>query len=177
MTIREATPADAAGIARAHVESWRTTYPGIMPQEHLDALSVAEREQTWQAHLLEDGPGTAHIFVAVEDNGEIVGFTSGGPERTGDPDYTAEIYTLYLLKSQQGRGLGRQLMTVIARHLRENGHATLMLWTHVRNPARGFYEAMGGVAARTTQRTLKGIVYDDVGYGWNQAAFRQLTEI
>ncbi len=174
MTIREAMPADAAGIARVHVESWRTTYPGIMPQEHLDALSVAEYEQTWQSRLREDSSGKTHSFVAVDD-GEIVGFVRGGPLHLDDPDYTAEIYTLYLLNSQQGCGLGRRLLAAVAGRLREDGHTNLFLWTHVRNPARGFYEKLGGVAVRTTQRTLKGIVYDDVGYGWDKAALDRLS--
>ncbi len=173
VTIREAAPADAAGIARVHVESWRTTYPGIMPQEHLDALSVAEREETWQA-ILAIANGGSHTFVAETEAGEIVGFTHGGPFRLDDPEYTAEIQTLYLLKSQQGHGLGRRLFVAVAGRLRQNGHTNLFLWTHVRNPARGFYENLGGVAVRTTQRTIKGIVYDDVGYGWHAVALDRL---
>ncbi len=174
VTIREAAPADAAGIARVHVESWRTTYPGIMPQAHLDALSVVEHERMWQGRLREDASGQTRSFVAVDDGGEIVGFVRGGPLHFDDPEYTAEIYTLYLLHSQQGYGLGRRLLSATAKRLRQDGHTNFFLWTHVRNPARGFYEKLGGVAARTTQRTLKGIVYDDVGYGWNAAALDRL---
>ena len=173
MTLREATVADAAGIAFVHVESWRTTYPGIMPQEHLDALSVAERTEVWQG-ILQNGADGSCTFVAQVENGGIVGFVHGGKERSGDPDYAAEIQTLYLLKSQQGRGQGRQLMVAAVRHLRENGFQTLMLWTHVRNPARGFYEALGGAAVRSTQRVIKGVTYDDVGYGWDEAALANL---
>jgi ribosomal protein S18 acetylase RimI-like enzyme len=176
VTIREAMPADAAGIARVHVESWRTTYPGIMPQAHLDALSVADYEQTWQSRLREDSSGNTRSFVAVDEGGEIVGFVRGGPPHLDDPEYTAEIYTLYLLKSQQGCGLGRLLLAAVAKRLHEDGHTNLFLWTHVRNPARAFYEKLGGVAVRTTQRTLKGIVYDDVGYGWDKAALERLIK-
>ena len=174
ITIREAVPADAAGIAQVHVESWRTTYPGIMPQEHLDTLSVAEREQTWQERLSKPSLGDC-TFVA-ETEGEIVGFVHGGKERSGDPDYHAEIQTLYLLKSYQGQGSGRRLLAAAARRLRENGYATLFLWTHVRNPARAFYEKLGGVAVRTGQRTHRGITYDDIGYGWDETALNRLIE-
>ncbi len=173
ITIREAAPGDAAGIARAHVESWRTTYPGIMPQEHLDDLSIAEREQTWQERLSAPSPGDC-TFVAETEAGEIIGFVHGGKERIGDPDYHAEIQTIYLLQSVQGLGLGRRLLTTAARRLRENGHATLFLWTHVRNPARAFYEKLGAAAVRTGQRTHRGITYDDIGYGWNEAALARL---
>jgi hypothetical protein len=33
MSIRPATAADAAVIAKVHADSWRTTYPGIVPDE------------------------------------------------------------------------------------------------------------------------------------------------
>ena len=161
ITIREAVLADVAGIARVHVESWRTTYPGIMPQEHLDALSVAERMQTWQERL-SSSDSSGSTFVAETEHSEVVGFVHGHGERTGDPDYAAEIQNLYLLQVCQGQGIGRRLFVAAVRRLYQNGFPTLMLWTHVRNPARGFYERLGGVAARTTQRVIKGIVYDDV---------------
>ncbi len=173
--IREAVLADAAGIARVHVESWRTTYPGIMPQEHLDALSVAEREQTWHGRLSPDS-GEFTIVAETED-GVIIGFTNGGRDRNGGSDLPGEIYTLYLLKSQQGLGLGRRLLQTAARRLRADGYSTLFLWVSALNhPACRFYEAVGGIPVRTGQRTNHGITYDDIGYGWDEAALLRLIE-
>ena len=178
MTIREATLADAAGIARVHVESWRTTYPGIMPQEHLDALSVAEREEKWQGILSPDNADVTCTFVAETEDGEIVGFTEGGRDRSGGSDFQAEIYVIYLLKSQQGRGLGRRLLQTAARRLHADGYSTLFLWVSALNhPAQAFYEAVGGVSVRTGQRTTYGITYDDIGYGWNEAALAKLIAV
>ncbi len=174
MTIREAVPADAQGIARVHVESWRTTYPGIMPQEHLDALSVTDRERTWHEILRGDGPAPTMVYVAETDGGEIVGFVAGGAEKAGDADFRGEISGLYLLQSQQGRGLGRRLVQTFARRLSQDGYQTLLIWVNVHNPARRFYEALGGVLARTGQREIKGVTYDDSGYGWDEAAFARL---
>lgn len=174
MTIREATPEDAAGIARVHVESWRTTYPGIMPQEHLDALSVADREQMWAKTLRGGGPVPTTVYVAEADGGEVVGFVSGGAERAGDPDFRGEIWALYLLQAQQGRGLGRRLVQTFARRLAQDGYRTLLIWVNALNPARRFYEALGGTLARTGQREIKDVTYDDVGYGWDEAAFARL---
>ncbi len=174
MTIRQATCEDAAGIARVHVESWRTTYPGIMPQEHLDALSVTDRERMWAETLRADGPARTTVYVAETDGGETVGFVAGGPEKAGDPDYRSEIYGLYLLQSHQGRGLGRRLVQTFARRMSQDGHRTLLIWVNVHNPARRFYEALGGVHARTGRREIKGVTYDDAGYGWDEAAFARL---
>lgn len=41
--IRQAAVADAVMIAAVHVQSWRETYQGIVPQSHLAGLDVAER--------------------------------------------------------------------------------------------------------------------------------------
>ena len=177
VTLREATLADAGGIAQVHVESWRTTYPGIMPQEHLDALSITEREQKWQGILSPGNADVTYTFVAETEEGEIVGFTEGGRDRNGGPASQAEIYVLYLLKSQQGRGIGRRLLQTAARRLHAAGYSTLFLWVSALNhPACRFYEAVGGVPVRTGQRTNQGITYDDIGYGWNKAALLRLIE-
>ncbi|WP_306428702.1 hypothetical protein [Robertmurraya siralis] len=39
MIIREATLSDAEGIAKVHVDSWRTTYKGIVSDVFLEQLS------------------------------------------------------------------------------------------------------------------------------------------
>ena len=44
MLIREATVADAEGIAIVHVDCWRTTYKDIMPSDFLDKLSYGKRK-------------------------------------------------------------------------------------------------------------------------------------
>ncbi|EPZ52573.1 hypothetical protein [Alicyclobacillus acidoterrestris] len=38
-TIRKAVPDDAAGVAKVHVDSWRTTYREIVNDEFLASLS------------------------------------------------------------------------------------------------------------------------------------------
>ena len=79
MTIRDAKPEDALAIAEVHIASWRTTYPGIMPQEHLDALSLTEYEQLWWGRLRFAGLNQPLVSVAETSNKQIVGFVSGGP--------------------------------------------------------------------------------------------------
>jgi hypothetical protein len=39
MQTREAIIADVAAIARVHVESWRTTYRGLLPDDYLGHLT------------------------------------------------------------------------------------------------------------------------------------------
>ncbi len=78
MLIREANPADALGIARVHVDSWHTTYKGMIPDDIIASRSYEYRERLWTRTLAEQ-PET---FVYVADEaGEIVGFVSGGSNR------------------------------------------------------------------------------------------------
>jgi hypothetical protein len=44
MNIRDALAADAGGIARVSVDTWRATYQGIMPDTVLEGLSYKTRE-------------------------------------------------------------------------------------------------------------------------------------
>lgn len=51
MLIRPARMADADAIARVHVDSWRTTYPGIVPDDYLATMSYEQRSGVWQRIL------------------------------------------------------------------------------------------------------------------------------
>src|SRR5690606_1872462 len=86
--VRKALPADASGIARVHVDSWRTTYRGIIPDSVLDNLSVEKRENHWKQDLRQ---GKNWTFVAENTEGEIVGFACSGPERTQAYGYDGEL--------------------------------------------------------------------------------------
>ena len=164
--IRPAVPADAPAIAHVHVATWRTTYPGLMPQHIIDGLSEEVSTARWTARLAD---GLTAALVAEAD-GRVVGFVHGGAERTGDyPPYDAEIYSLYVLKDFQGRGLGRELVAAMARELapRFNG---LLIWVLKNNPAQRFYEALGGIVLIEKSFERQGAALLEVGYGWDLAA-------
>ena len=79
--IREATPDDAAGVARVHVESSRATYGGLPPEGMLSEMTYEKRLAQW-SKTLGGGGGGEFVFVA-EAGGEVVGFASCGPSRRG----------------------------------------------------------------------------------------------
>jgi len=45
--IRSATASDAPAIGHVHVESWRSTYRGLMPDAVLVNLSAEQRATFW----------------------------------------------------------------------------------------------------------------------------------
>ena len=168
MNVREATCDDAPAIARVHVASWQTTYRGIFPDSVLDDLSVEHRERQWRRGLCQREGRNDFVYVALDAGGQVVGFASGGPERTGDPAHQGELYAIYLLAEQQGRGLGRALFEVVRGRLRALGQEGLLIWVATGNaPARRFYERMGGRAERTKREVFFGVEVEETGYAWD----------
>ena len=165
LSIRSATVHDAQEIARIHVASWQTTYPGIVPQPYIDSLDVASRAESWKARL---DAGDMHMFVA-EDAGGLVGFASGGAIREPVGNFEAigaEIYAIYLLSSAQRRGAGKLLMRSLAAALRTDGFTQAAVWVLADNPSCGFYEHLGG--RQIAQKTIRMGDADllEVAYGW-----------
>jgi ribosomal protein S18 acetylase RimI-like enzyme len=168
MHIRPATLADAAAIARVHVDSWRTTYKGILPDDYLANLTYERRESLWR-EILSRPAGHSLDYVAADTPDNIVGFVSGGPERSGDPVYTGEVYVIYLLERWQGQGIGRQLTMTLVRQLMARGLTSLLIWVLAENPSRRFYEALGGRLVRDKRETTGGVQLIEVAYGWLDA--------
>jgi len=53
MIIRKAKISDIPELAKVHVDSWRTTYQGIVSNEFLRDLSYKKREEQWRGFLKE----------------------------------------------------------------------------------------------------------------------------
>lgn len=177
VTIGPATAEDAERIARVHVDSWRTTYKGILPADFLAALSVERRAEMWRRAATLSGQGGRSLTVAEAD-GRIVGFAAGGPNHDPDLVYTGELYAIYILESHQRLGIGRRLVAPVAAALAAGGHSTMLLWVLAANAgARRFYESLGGRAVREQRTDIGGIAYPEVGYGWDDlpALIRRLT--
>lgn len=161
--VRPAEIGDAAAIAAVHVDTWRTTYRGLLPPDFLASLDRAGYEQRW-ARTLTDGSG--RVYVA-EDEGRIVGFASGGRERAGEDGFSGELYAIYVLEESQGRGHGRRLVQAVVQGLRAMGLPNMIVWVLKDNsPARHFYERMGGVYVRMQPITIGSTLLQEVSYGW-----------
>ena len=160
-TIRPARMEDAAAIALVHVESWRTTYEGIVPGEYLASLSVESRTRMWKEQLA----GTTLIFVAEDATG-VFGFASGGELRDAIDGYDAELYAIYLLQQKQRQGAGRLLLRQIADALRKNGLRSLIIWVLETNPSIGFYRRLGGSQVAEKHIEIGGAQLKEVAFGW-----------
>ncbi len=163
-TIRIAQLEDCAAIAHVHVESWRTTYKDLVPVEHHP--SYDQRLRMWQ-QVLSTPAREGVTFVAVNEQGRVVGFVdSGSRVRYDDLEYQVELTAIYLLEEVQGHGLGRRLVQAFVEQILQMGYHSMMLWALAQNPACRFYEALGGTLIRTAQFSLGGTSYEVVAYGW-----------
>lgn len=166
MMIREATHSDVPAISKVHVDTWRTTYRGIVPDEHLANLSYERRANGWYQILNRALEDCNFTYIAEDESGEIVGFANGGVERTGDPVYKGELTAIYIRQSYQGKGIGRGLVRVVAERLDRLGINSMLVWVLVDNPACQFYAALGGKLVHEKELTIGGKLLIEVAYGW-----------
>ena len=167
ITLRQAAIADAVALARMHVDTWRSTYRGIVPDDYLASLSYEKRTARWTEQIQATLDGKFEIIVAENKDGQIIGFVDGGPNRDDDPVYKGELYAIYILQAYQGHGIGKILALRFAKSLLAMGLDNMLLWVFTENiPARRFYESLGGQFVRTHQFEISGVTIEEVAYGW-----------
>ncbi|EKP95233.1 GNAT family N-acetyltransferase [Thermaerobacter subterraneus] len=81
--IRRAMPADAAGIARVQVATWRSTYRGVIPDAYLDAMEEEPRARWWQDVIARDAGDAGSSFVVVAVDGVTLGGDAGAADGGG----------------------------------------------------------------------------------------------
>ena len=160
LVIRRARAMDADAIAKVHVQSWQEAYRGLLPQPYLDQLSLAAHGRQWRRTLADGG----WAFVAQWED-RVVGFGSGGLSR-GRRDVSGELYLLYVLRACHGRGIGRAVFDACHYELARCGHHGMLVWVLAQNPARRFYERLGGEPAGESEVALAGVRLRETAFVW-----------
>lgn len=163
INVRSATVEDAVAIATVHIAAWKESYRGIVPEEFLRNLSVERRTAQW-VQSLSDSSNQYHRTFVAELHGQVVGFSNYG--YCNDPEFGGELYAIYLLKSAQKRGIGRMLVNEVVSGLLNLDIHSMMVWVLKENPARGFYEWLGGKYLRETSIEIGGKTLLEIAYGW-----------
>jgi GNAT superfamily N-acetyltransferase len=164
--VRPAAIHDARAIAEVHVESYQSAYRGIFPEALLNGLSVRQRESSWRDRLAAPEPPSAITMVGCDAAGNVVGFVSGGKERTGQLGCDGEIYAIYLRPEAQRKGLGALLVRQFVHELVTRGFGSMAVWVLELNPARRFYECLGGKVIGHQEIERGGQAFIEVAYGW-----------
>jgi len=162
--VREATLDDATGIARAHTDSWQTSYRGILPDTVLDRIDVGQRAET-RRRILRDR--SIYQLVAYDlTHGDIVGFCDAGPARRHVP-YAGELYAIYIIDRAKRYGLGEEMMDRVRAHFAASDMRSMIVWVLDNNHhARRFYEAQGGRMGSRLSSTVGGFPVVELSYVW-----------
>lgn len=168
--IRRGRPADASAIARVYIDAWRSAYASLIPSPVLVRMSESAQEREWAMQLSQKRRADETVVAEVAGFG-IVGFGSCGDARSTELPHAGEIFTLYVAPEQQDRGIGRALLLSLFVELSERGLNSALVWVLARNPARFFYEAMGGRCVARKVEQLWNTPLPQTAYGWDDLRF------
>ncbi|WP_164669616.1 GNAT family N-acetyltransferase [Virgibacillus doumboii] len=163
-TIRKAVYEDAASIADIHVNSWKSTYSELLDEKDISNMTYENRKTLWETVLRIQKKDQSTLVI--ENDTKIVGFVSGGPERTKRFDYDSEIYTIYLLDEFQRMGLGARLLKAFCEEMRELGFQSVLVWVLKQNPSSRFYERYDAEPVGEEATTIGEGTYQETAYGW-----------
>lgn len=135
MNIRKANSQDAQDIGKVHVDSWRTTYKGILPDDFLNNLSYEQRTELWKKNISD---ATNYVLVAENEQNEIIGFATGATRKTNSVPNATDLTSIYLLEEYQGIGIGKQLLTEIFAYFKLKGYEKVFVEVLAENKTRNF---------------------------------------
>lgn len=163
--VRAARFEDAEIIAEIHVQSWKSTYEDLIDEKDISNTTVEHRITLWETVLRTPINGQI-AFVIENDKGEVVGFVSGGKERTKSYGFDGEIYAIYLLDAYQGKGYGKALLKEFSQSMLGAGYESLLVWVLTHNPSRQFYIKHGADPIEAEKVTIGQGTYEETAYGW-----------
>ncbi|KOP80620.1 GNAT family acetyltransferase [Lysinibacillus sp. FJAT-14745] len=164
MKIRQANIKDAQGIGKVHVDSWRTTYKGILPDDFLNNLSYEQRTELWKRNISD---ATNYVLVAENEQGEIIGFATGGTRKTNSAPNATDLTSIYLLEEYQGTGIGKHLLKEIFTYFKQQGYEKVFVEVLAENKTRYFYEYFGAHYVNKIEIKIGGKVLEELIYVWN----------
>lgn len=112
-TVRPAHAEDAGEMARVHVQAWRQTFRGVMPDAVLDDPEFVPRRERFWAAALKDERYAANRAAVAEVDGEVVGIAMSGPSLGEGPATGRQLYILYVLAAFHGSGIGDDLLDAV----------------------------------------------------------------
>lgn len=164
--IRAADEGDAAAIAAVRVESWRTTYRGMIPDAYLDGMRVEDSTALWQ-RILSTPSGDKRMVYVAEDASGVLGFSAA--MKLAEPKFgvQAELTGIYLKPQAQRLRIGRKLVAAAARACLAENAPDMLAWVITQNEAaRKFYENLGAELMAGQPFSWDGLELHETGYCW-----------
>ena len=102
IAVRPATPADVPGIRDVAARTWRTAYAELIRDADIERFLATAYGPDNVEHTLRR-LGAGYLVAVNASTGGIVGYAFAGPNRDG----VGELFAIYVLPEQQGKGIGR----------------------------------------------------------------------
>ena len=150
LAVREMRQDDAEELLRLqHRLDEETTMMMLEPGERRSDLDDA------RSHVQETLASTNSTIIVAESNGRIVGYVEAEGGRYRRIRHTAHV-VIGVLRSHQGRGIGRALLAALRSWAVDHGVSRLELTVRADNePARRLYERAGFVVEGMRRESLR----------------------
>jgi len=173
MIYRRPNSLDSYEIAKIHVNTWTSTYKGLISEKVLQRRTYEVVQRRWHDRIarLTD---KEIIYIAKNDYGEIVAFIWARTEKfnlTGTlqdlNDYEGELMAIYVLKEYQNKNIGLRLLSLVVNYLLSKNINSMIVWVLKENPSKGFYKRLGAKYIGDKYLDLDGELYLESAYGWS----------
>ena len=133
---------DIPSLQLVAAESWRATYADIYPADYIERfLANAYSDIALRAALGYE----QSLFLAAKEGERVVGFSQTGL-RADEAGQKAQLFRIYVLPADWGRGIGRALLAQTETWLTEQGITGYACFVHARNEiGKAFYAKLGFV--------------------------------
>ena len=132
-------------MARIRVHSWQVGYPGLVPQDVLDSMSVEHDTERTRLRMTDPTLKAGEDWLAWRGN-ESLGWLGTGTCRDSDlaEQRVGEVLALYVLPVAWGEGVGHALMEFAASRFLDLGYGMSVAWVMEGNGrAERFYARQG----------------------------------
>lgn len=158
--IRKNLRKDQAQMAHIKIDGWRCAYDKIIASKYLKSLDYEEQTQRYLSSFEEYKD---LVFVAVRRD-EVLGYACFSP-RDKSNKYDSELVSLYIKKSESGRGIGSSLLIATAKELYSLGKNSMIVWCFADNTNDiHFYEGLGGLKVEEKMAHIGEEDYLEYGY-------------
>lgn len=139
--IRKNELKDQGQMARIKIDGWKTAYDKIIASKYLNSLDYTSQKERYISSFEE----YKDLVLVADRDGEILGYSCFSyVDKSGK--YDAELVSLYIKKSESGKGIGSNLLIETAKELYSNGKRNMIIWCLADNlNGIEFYEGLGGV--------------------------------
>lgn len=135
MHIVKATEKDIPVIHDLAERIWWPTYRSILSEEQIRFML----KQMYSGEALREQMENGTEFLLVKDGRVDVAFAGYSLAEGG----VLNIHKIYILPSEQGKGIGKKLIEYFYTIARESGMSQLQLNVNRANPALNFYQKVG----------------------------------